>query len=317
MHHPAHLVLVRLRWLQLRRSVGSLGRVLLALALCGVVLLIRCAVLLDPATARWIAGGALLIATGLHQRRMDIPFLQRHVPSARRAMAVEYGLLMLPVLLGLLSGRAWMAVVLLPLVLAVPWLPVVRAFGARGVWLRRALPAVLFELRSLVQTIYPWSVLLWLAALACCWLPVLPLFLLGLVALLAAGVQEQCEPRTMLLATSTSARGLLRTKLWSTMRVMVLIQLPVLVGATVFQSQWWWIHAFFGLGMLVLVAYAVVLKYANYRLNARLEANGAHVGVAAVFAILPGLSLVPLIMLLTEAPKARANLNTYFHAHDH
>jgi len=63
------------------------------------------------------------------------------------------------------------------------------------------------------------------------------------------------------------------------------------------------------------VAYAIVLKYANYLPNIRLEANGANVAVAALFAILPGLSLVPLIMLLTELPKARANLNAYFHDH--
>jgi hypothetical protein len=34
-----------------------------------------------------------------------------------------------------------------------------------------------------------------------------------------------------------------------------------------------------------------------------------------LFAILPGLSVVPLVMLLTEWPKACANLNAYFHAH--
>jgi Na+/melibiose symporter-like transporter len=68
---------------------------------------------------------------------------------------------------------------------------------------------------------------------------------------------------------------------------------------------------------VVLVAYAIVLKYANYRPSLRLEANGANVALAALFAILPGLSLVPVIMLLTELPKARANLNAYFHAHHH
>jgi Na+/melibiose symporter-like transporter len=93
--------------------------------------------------------------------------------------------------------------------------------------------------------------------------------------------------------------------------------MPVLVAATLFQPGWWWVHAGFGLGMLVLVAYAVVLKYANYRPNLRLEANGANVSLAALFAVLPGLSLVPVIMLLTELPKARANLNAYFHAHHH
>jgi len=69
--------------------------------------------------------------------------------------------------------------------------------------------------------------------------------------------------------------------------------------------------------MVVLVAYAVVLKYAHYRPNERLSANGVNMGIAMVFSILPGLSLVPLIMLLSELRNARVNLNTYFHAHHH
>jgi type IV secretory pathway TrbD component len=158
---------------------------------------------------------------------------------------------------------------------------------------------------------------MWLAALAFCWLPMLPLFLLGIIVLMAASTQEQCEPRAMLLATADDARSLLRTKVWGAVRLMTLVLMPVLVAATLFQPGWWWVHAGFGLGMLVLVAYAVVLKYANYRPNMRLEANGANVSVAALFAILPGLGVVPLVMLLTEWPKARQNLNACFHDHHH
>jgi len=195
-------------------------------------------------------------------------------------------------------------------------MPVTRASGVRGAWLRKWLPAHLFEWKSFLQNAHPWSSLLWLAALGFCWLPVLPMFLLGVVALMACGAQEQCEPRAMLLATTADARALLRRKVLGSVWIMLAVQLPVLSGATIFQPQWWWIHTLFGLGMVVLLAYAVALKYANYRPNDRLEANGANVTVAAVFAILPGLGLVPLIMLLNEWRNARANLNTYFDAHD-
>jgi hypothetical protein len=199
----------------------------------------------------------------------------------------------------------------------VPWIPVVQHSGIRGRWLRKRMPAHLFEWKSMLQSTHPWSLLLWVAALVFCWLPVLPLFLLGAIAMLVAGAQEQCEPRAMLLATAINGRSLLRKKVLGSMQLVSFIVGPVLIVATIFQPQWWWIHALFGLGMLVLVAYAIVLKYANYRPNERLDANGANVGVAAVFAVLPGLSLVPLLMLLTEVPKARANLNAYFHDQDH
>lgn len=314
---PNTTVLLRLRWVQLCRAFPSFGIVLLALSILGAVTLIRKAVLSDASYAAYIAGGAVLMVWGMHQRRSDHRFLQHHVPRARLAMAMEYGALLLPPLIGLVLGGAYTSAAALPLALALPWTPMARASGTRGSWLRRRIPAHLFEWKSLVQSTHPWGLLLWLAALGCCWLPVLPLMLLGAIALMATGAQEQCEPRTMLLATARDARSFLRKKTIGSLRLQLFIELPVLIAATLFQPDWWWIHALLGMGLLVLVVYAVILKYANYHPNLRLDANGANVGVAAVFAILPGLCVVPMIMLLTEVPKARANLNAYFHAHDH
>ncbi len=232
-------------------------------------------------------------------------------------MALEYAALALPVMVGLLLAKAWVGAALLLVVMAMPWSPVAQGSGVRGSWLRKRIPALLFEWKSMLQSTHPWIFLLWVAGLAFSWLPVLPLFLLGAIAMLVAGAQEQCEPRAMLLATASTVRALLKKKVFGSIQIMSFIVGPALIIATIFQPQWWWIHALFGMGMLVLVAFAIVLKYANYRPNERLDANGANVGVAAVFAILPGLSLVPLIMLLTELPKARANLKAYFHDHHH
>lgn len=225
--------------------------------------------------------------------------------------------MLLPAVAVLLLAGAWKWAALMALSVLLAWSPVVMGGGVRGAWLRRLFPVHLFEWKSFVQHTHPFGLLIWLAALVFSWLPVLPMFLLGIIALMVASAQEHCEPRAMLLATAEDARSLLRIKVWGTVRSMAVSLLPVLVAATMFQPDRWWIHAGFGVGMMVLVAYAIVLKYANYRPNIRLEANGANVSVAALFAILPGLSLVPLIMLLTEWPKARANLNAYFHAHHH
>jgi hypothetical protein len=312
---PSATVLLRLRWLQLRRSFPPYGIMLLGLGVVLALVLMHRAVLQDASYAAYIAGGTLFTVWGLHQRRPDLHFLHRHVPRTRTALALEYGVLVLPMLVVLVLAGAWGSMLVLLPVVALPWLPVVRSSAVRGRLLRRWIPVRLFEWRGMVQGTHPWVLLLWLAALAFCWLPVLPLFLLAIIALMVASAQEHCEPRAMLLATALDARSLLRIKVVGAVRLLTVILLPVLVSATIFQPDWWWIHAGFGVGMLVLVAYAIVLKYANYRPNIRLEANGANVSVAALFAILPGLSLVPLIMLLTEWPKARANLNAFFHDH--
>lgn len=293
------------------------GVVLLALAWGAAVWLLRRAVMLDASLAPYFAGAAFLMIAGMHQRRPDLHFLDRHLHHSRLAMAAEYGVLVLPVLLGLLFAGAWIWATLTLFACALAWTPALRASGVRGGWLRRSIPVRLFEWKSAVQGTYPWSVVLWLGALAFCWLPVLPLFLLGGLALMACGAQEQCEPRSMLLATASNASTLLRTKLGGALRLMLAVHVPVLFAATWFRPEWWWIHALFGLGMLAVVLYAVVLKYARYQPMERLSGNSANVTTAAVFAILPGLCVVPIIMLLTELRPARENLSTYFHDHDH
>jgi len=314
--YPA-TILLRLRWLQLKRALPAYGIALLALAVCAALWMLHAVLVSDASYTPYIAGGALLTVWGMHQRRPDLHFLHRHVPKARLAIAVEYAALLLPVMIALLLAHSWSYAALLPFACALPWLPVVRSSSVRGRWLRRMIPVRLFEWRGAVQGAWPWVALLWLAALAFCWLPVLPLFLLGFIAMIACSAQEHCEPRAMLLATSRDARSLLRAKAFGAMRIMAVLALPVLIGATWFMPDWWWIHLLFGAGLVVLVAYAVVLKYSNYIPNERMSANGANVAVAAVFAILPGLNVVPLIMLLTEWPKARANLRSYFHDPHH
>lgn len=310
-------VLLRLRWAQLRHAFPAYGIVLLGVAILFVVWLLRSAIQHDASLAPYIVGGAVFMVFGMHQRRADHAFLQRHLHRPRVALIVEYLVLMVPVSVAIFSTTALVWSTLLLLAGVVPWIPVKHGSQVRAIGVRKHIPPQHFEWKSLVQSTHPLGLLLWLAAIGSCWLPVLPLFLVGAMAMLVAGAQEQCEPRAMLLATAVDARALLQSKVFGSVRLMSIIILPVLVGATIFRPEWWWAHALFGLGMLVLVAYAIVLKYANYRPNIRLEANGANVSVAALFAILPGLALVPLVMLLTEWPKARANLNAYFHAHHH
>ncbi len=58
-----------------------------------------------------------------------------------------------------------------------------------------------------------------------------------------------------------------------------------------------------------------MLKYSNYEPNERLLASGPVIAVAGMFAVMPGLFVVPLFMMLNERRKAIDNLQTYFHAH--
>lgn len=164
---------------------------------------------------------------------------------------------------------------------------------------------------------HPSSFLLWALALVFCWLPVLPLMLLWGSTVVLTGMQVDCGPRAMLLATSPDAAHLLRRKLRGGLVITTLVMVPVLIGATIFQPQLWWVHALFLPGQLSVVALAIVLKYRSYIPNERLTGNEALVTTAAMFSAMPGHFLFPLIMLLWERRDALQNLNTYFHADPH
>ena len=131
---PFPSVLLRLRWLQLRRALPPSGRMLLALAMLAVVWLLCKAVTHDASNGPWIAGGSVLLVWGLHQRRTDHHFLLRHVPRPRLELAMVYGVLVLPALLGLLLATAWASAALLLVVLVFPWSPVARSSGVRAAW---------------------------------------------------------------------------------------------------------------------------------------------------------------------------------------
>ena len=311
-------LLLRLRIVQLRRAFPVYGRVLLAIAICGVPILVR-SVVESSADYKFYLGGAVILAiVGGHQRRPDLDFVRKHLPYPRSELMAEYALLVIPVVIGFMLGNAWQeGLVLFAVALCIPLMPVARSSRAHSMWLRALIPAHLFEWKSAIQRTHPFGLFLWVAAMALCWLPMLPLFLLWFIGLQICGMYEDCEPRSMLLATAPNARALLRTKTVGAVKLMTVLALPVLIGATVFQPQWWWMHLLFGLGQLVLVAFAVMLKYSNYVPNERLSANGAVITTAAMFSVLPGLFVVPLIMLLSERRKALDNLNYRFHDHHH
>ena len=77
------------------------------------------------------------------------------------------------------------------------------------------------------------------------------------------------------------------------------------------------VHLFFLAGQLSVVGLAIMLKYRSYVPNERLAGNEPLVTTAAVFSVLPGLFLLPLIMLLHERRMALQNLETYFHGDPH
>ncbi|MFZ1331251.1 MAG: hypothetical protein WAR83_03640 [Flavobacteriales bacterium] len=272
----------------------------------------------DPNMRYYISGAFVLTIYGWHQRRADLSFVHKHIDHPKSALMLEYVLLALPFAVGLCSGGAWfIGFIVLLATMALVYVPTPESSGTQLRWLRSMVPIELFEMKAVLQRTYPYALLLWILALAFCWLPVLPLFLTWILTMMFTANLEDCESRAMLLVTATDARALLRKKIMGALAITMVVIVPVLIGATIARPEWWWIHGLFGFGQLSVIALAVTLKYKEYVPSERLTANGATIAVAAVFAIMPGLFLLAVLMVLTERRKAIENLELYFNAADH
>jgi len=310
--------LVRLRLTQLRRAYPGWWVVLLAIAIIAIPIVVEKLVVSDSNMRYYLSGAFLLAVVGWHQRRPDLRFVRKHIAQPNGSLMLEYLLLALPVMIGFGMANAWVEVgAVLFGMIALVFMPVMDPVGTHMRWLRSRIPALLFEMKAGLQRTYPFAFVIWVLALAFCWLPALPLFLTWVLTMIMASQFEECESRAMLLVTASDARSILNKKIAGSLKIMLLIMAPVLIAATIARPEWWWIHGLFGLGQLSVIALAVILKYKEYIPNERLTANGATIAIGAVFALLPGLFLLPLLMSLTDRRKALENLDLYFHATDH
>ena len=311
------ITLLRLRYYQIRRAYPGWWVVLVAFAIIAVPIVVENLVYSDANMRYYLSGVFLLAVHGWHQRRPDLVFVQKHIDQPRGSLMLEYLLLALPLMIGLGLAGAWVEVGALVVgSIVTAFIPFIDASGTHLRRLRSRIPAQLFEWKSALQRTYPFALVIWILALAFCWLPALPLFLTWILTMIMASQFEECETRAMLLVTASNARSLLKKKISGSILIMLIVIAPVLIGATIARPEWWWINVLFGLGQLSVIALAVILKYKEYVPTERLTANGATIAVGAVFALLPGLFLLPVVMALTERRKALENLDLYFHASD-
>jgi len=118
---------LRLRIVQLRRDFTTYGLVLLGIAVCVLPWLVRQIVESDANYKYYLGGAVLLSMVGLHQRRLDLDFVRKHLPFPRSELIAEYALLALPIALGFWCSNAWReGLMLFGAVLCIPWMPVAR-----------------------------------------------------------------------------------------------------------------------------------------------------------------------------------------------
>jgi len=264
---PRAYLALRLRLLgRLLREIGW-WRLALAGALMGLGLLQTLETLRGHPAWCWLVPPLLgWSVSAAHRRREDAQFLTSLVPDCRPWLAAEYGLLALPVALGLLAVRAPGAAGLtLGLAALVAWLPPARAAAAiRHRW-RSPFRSEAFEwvggMRA-TKGLWLWPLLLGLVA----WQRAVPLAqVLALLVwlLVVAACYGTPEPTTMLALAARTPRQFLRRRLRLGLGYAALTAAPFWAVLGLGSAGWGaaLAVALFWLGLLGLV---ILCKYAFY-----------------------------------------------------
>jgi hypothetical protein len=262
----AYLAL-RLRLLgRLLREIGWLR-----LALIGPMLLLMLlqalVVLSGHPAGRWLVPllvGATVAAA--HRQRADASFLASVAPDCRPWLALEYGLLVLPVVLGLLALRApGSATLTLLLAALAAWLPAAHGgVATRHRW-RSPFRSEAFEwvggMRA-TKGLLLWPVLVGLAV----WqraLPVVPLAALVVWLLVVLACYGEPEPVTMLAVAARTPEQFLRRRLVLGLGYAAATALPFWLLLGLGRAGWGGAIAT-AVFWLLLVSMVIMAKYSFY-----------------------------------------------------
>jgi hypothetical protein len=169
-----------------------------------------------------------------------------------------------------------------------------------------------FEWLGGVRKNYIAIALLILLAAAFCWLRVVPLIFLFLLTSVVLPFYQECESLQVLYAGSTNARKLLHKKLRDHSLRLSLLIVPVIIINSLVNPELLLINIGFWIVQLVLLAFAILLKYATYRPGYRNTGNSILIAFASLGCLLPFLLPVPLIMSCMNYPKAIKKIQFYY-----
>ena len=297
---PALGVYLCMRSLLLGRLLREIGTLRLAVLLPVLVLLVSRALLVAAAhsQAQWLVPPVLvLLLASAHRKRADARFLASSAPLFQRWLAVEYGLVVLPVAMLLACFQDWGSSGLtLALAPGVAWLPPAREGRSTRQRARSLFRSEAFEWVSGVRGggLWAWTTLL-AGALWQRQSPLGPVVALGIWLLVVMGFFGTPEPVTMLVLSGRSAATWLWRRLLLGVGNAALTAAPLLWVLASGPVGWAGALAV-GVAWLGLVSLLILTKYAFYPNATHIRTTQAL--VVGVALLLPGNPVYPVLLLV-------------------
>ena len=311
--------LIKIRSMQLLRLLQELGLVRVIIGI--VVLLIGIGGIREFVAQGEhllvIPGALFLSLLMLHQKRSDLKFFSLYAVRVKIIYAIEYGMMAVPFVIALfLMGNFMEGLVCLAAPLLVPFIPILQGDLVFNSSLQKLIPNELIEWKSGVRRLLLPTALLWLIGLSTSFfigsVPIV-IFLLGM---LISGFYERMESLPMLVASEQSSSSYLNRKTWLSVASFSALCLPLVLAFSAFHPAQFYIPIIELMVFNLLIAFAVVVKYAFYLPEPDSKGNQMLLAIGFIGVLIPFVLPVFLFFLLRFYFKAKQNLNLYLHDFD-
>ncbi|MCF8336110.1 MAG: hypothetical protein K9H65_05875 [Bacteroidales bacterium] len=244
--------------------------------------------------------------------RKDLAFLETRIHHYKRILIVEYMVLAIPLIAGLLYNHYYgMLILALVSVVLIPNIGKVPRVGIPNKLFLQWIPDDCFEWKAGIRKAFVWIVLIWTIGVATPFsLGTVPLAIV-ILGIIISGFYEYGEPLPMVLAFEKSNRRFLSHKITMHIKLFSVLSVPLICAFIAFHPDKWYIPVAAYLIFLSLHCYIILTKYAFYEPNTKSRASQTFglIGILGVFIFL----LLPVVWILAIYFyfKSKENLNFY------
>jgi len=299
--------LLKIRFFQLKRDLGFLFFVIIALASCISFLVFNH----QKQVGFYAAGIVVYLFYNFHKNRRDIAFVAKHLEKAQSQILAGYQLFLLPVSIPCLFTNYWYCFFILHLfVCIVPFLNIKSKYSFKFSFITSFFKDDYIFISGVRRNLVL-LIILFLLALALSPLKLFPLVALFLFNNVMFSFYEANESVQMLQASQQTPKQLMASLLNSGVKKMVLINFPILLINSIFNPDLWMFNMYFFVYNVLILASVIALKYESYQFKTSSSNHQIKLIVMILGLFIPYLFPLAIIFYAQSRAGAIKNLSHY------
>lgn len=254
----------------------------------------------------------IFVLVRFHTSRKDLSYVLKHVENSIKQLITEYQLFLLPFSIPSLFTPAWYFFFIIHAAGFI--VPFIKIGSGNIVWfpnLSKYIPTAQFEWIAGIRKNWLALLICILIALILSSVKLFPLVALCLVNTAIMSFYTEGESRQMLTANSYSPKEIMLSKIIFSIKIVLLINLPVVIINSIFNQDFIFINCLFLMYSCLVMAFAVACKYNAYKPNTSFESISIQFAFVFLALILPQFMILTVFLTYYYYHKAIKNLSYY------